>query len=79
MDNSVSDSLTVTDLREFEAPIPMEKVLMACSQLQLGEVYTAHLPRVPIMLFPHLEARGLHWQVREEADHSAIITIRKLP
>lgn len=79
MNKSVSDSVEVVDLREFEAPAPMEKVLMACSQLEPGEVYTAHLPRVPIMLFPHLEARGLHWQVQEEADQSAILTIRKLP
>jgi hypothetical protein len=85
MDKTVSDIFTVlgsrkpdvVDLRDFEAPEPMEKVLLACSKLGAGEFFLAHLPRVPTMLFPHLEKRGLCWWVHEEEDHSALLLIRR--
>ncbi len=66
----------IVDLRDLEAPGPMEKVLLACAQLDNGEFFLAHLPRVPVMLFPHLESRGLRWWVHEEADQSALLLIR---
>jgi hypothetical protein len=72
-----AETPSITDLRYFEAPEPMQKTLMACSQLTTDEVFLARLPKVPIMLFPHLEARGLHWQVHEEVDSSALLLIRK--
>ena len=86
MNVSVSDKFAVlenqvpetVDLRNLEAPIPMEKVLLACSQLDTGEFFLAHLPHVPIMLFPHLESRGLQWWVHEESDQSALVLIRKV-
>ncbi len=85
MDKSVSEIFVVlgtrkpdmVDLRELEAPEPMEKVLLACSQLDAGDFFLAHLPRVPTLLFPHLETRGLNWWVHEEEDHSALLLIRK--
>ncbi len=85
MDKSVSDIFAVlgsrtpdiVDLRDLEAPEPMEKVLLACSQLGAGEFFLAHLPRVPTLLFPHLETRGLSWWVHEEEDHSALLLIRR--
>jgi hypothetical protein len=85
MNKSVSDIFTVlgsqtpdiVDLRDLEAPEPMEKVLLACSQLDAEEFFLAHLPRVPTMLFPHLETRGLNWWVHEEEDHSALLLIGK--
>jgi hypothetical protein len=67
----------IVDLRELEAPEPMETILMASTQLKSGDVYVAHLPHVPTPLFPHLEARGLDWQVFEETDGSALVLIRK--
>ena len=83
MNNSVSDLFVVLgnkkpdidDLRELEAPGPMEKVLLACSELSVGEFYLARVPRVPTMLFPHLESRGLCWWVHEEADQSALLLV----
>jgi hypothetical protein len=83
---SVSDKFAVlgnqapeiVDLRDLEAPLPMEKVLIACSQLETGEFFLAHLPHVPIMLFPHLESRRLQWWVHEEPDQSALVLIRKV-
>ena len=85
MNKSVSDIFRVlgsqtpdiVDLRDLEAPEPMEKVLLACSRLDAEEFFLARLPRVPTMLFPHLDARGLNWWVHEEEDHSALLLIRK--
>jgi hypothetical protein len=84
MNKSVSDIFRVlgnqtpdiVDLRDLEAPEPMEKVLLACAQLNDGEFFLAHLPHVPTMLFPHLETRGLSWWVHEEEDRSALLLIR---
>lgn len=67
----------IVDLRGLEAPVPMEKVLRACAELHQGEFFLAHLPHNPIMLFPHLESRGLRWWVYEEIDQSALVLIRK--
>lgn len=67
----------IVDLRNLEAPEPMEKILMACAQLADGDTFLARLPHVPTPLFPHLEARGLEWQVEEEAEDSTLIRIWK--
>ena len=56
----------------------MEKVLIACAQLNAGEFFLAHLPHRPNLLFPHLESRGLSWWVHEEPDQSALVLIRKV-
>ena len=85
MDKTVSDIFAVlgcqnpdiVDLRDLEAPEPMEKVLLACAQLGAGEFFLARVPRVPVMLFPHLDARGLRWWVHEEADQSALLLVRR--
>ena len=67
----------IIDLRDLEAPEPMEIILQACAKLGPDNSYAAHLPHVPFPLFPILQSRGLTWQVQEEADGSAVITIRK--
>jgi hypothetical protein len=67
----------IVDLRNLEAPEPMEKVLLACTQLSAGEFYLARVPRVPNLLFPHLESRGLRWWVQEEEDQSALLLVRR--
>ncbi len=85
MNESVSGLFTVlgakkpdiVDLRDLEAPEPMEEVLLACSKLGTGEFYLARVPCVPKLLFPHLESRGLRWWVHEEADHSALLLVRR--
>ena len=85
MTKTVSDKFAVlgdatpeiVDLRNLEAPEPMEKILIACAQLNTGEFFLAHLPHTPNMLFPHLESRGLNWWVHEEPDQSALVLIRK--
>ena len=72
-----NDIPEIIDLRDLEAPEPLEKILLACAQLDPGQHYLARLPHVPGPLFPHLQARGLDWQVHEEADGSAVIMIRR--
>jgi hypothetical protein len=67
----------IIDLRGLEAPEPMEKILLACAQMEPDEYYLTHLPHVPGPLFPILEARGLDWQVFEQADESALVLIRR--
>jgi len=74
-DRPANEMPEIIDLRDLEAPGPMENVLLACAQLQPGQVYLAHLPHVPIMLFPHLGSRGLRWQVREQPDQSALLAV----
>jgi hypothetical protein len=69
----------VIDLRGLEAPEPIEKILLACTHMTADEQYLAHLPHVPEPLFPHLEMRGLKWQVFEEPDGSALVLIRRTP
>ena len=67
----------IVDLRDLEAPEPMQKILLACTQMGTDDKYLAHLPHVPNLLFPHLETRGLRWQVHEKADGSALLLIRR--
>jgi hypothetical protein len=74
-----TDIPEVIDLRGLEAPEPMEKILLACTNMAADEQFLAHLPHVPEPLFPHLEMRGLEWQVFEEPDGSALILIRRIP
>ena len=74
-----ADRPEVNDLRNLEAPEPMEKILLACTQMPPGERYLAHLPHIPDPLFPHLQMRGLEWKVFEEPDGSALVLIRRSP
>ena len=55
----------------------MERILVACAQLEPGGFLLAQLPHVPTPLFPHLRTRGMEWQVAEESDGSAIVMIRR--
>jgi len=68
----------IIDLRGLEAPEPMEIILHACAKLGRNDSFAAHLPHVPFPIFPILQSRGLTWQVHEQADGSAVVTVRKL-
>jgi len=67
----------IHDLRYLEAPEPMQWILMKGVQLKADDYFMARLPHVPSPLFPHLESRGLDWQVLEEDDGSAVVMIRR--
>jgi len=67
----------IVDLRDLEAPEPMERILIACAKLDPGMSFLARLPHVPHPLFPHLKSRNLQWQVLEEPDESALLLVRR--
>ena len=71
------DLSPIVDLRGLEAPEPMVKILLACSGLGPDDTFVGRLPHAPHPLFPHLEARGLDWQLREDTDGSTLIAIRR--
>lgn len=65
------------DLTDLEPPLPLERVLEACATLRQGDVYTAWLPRRPLMLFAHLDERGLAWEVQELPGNRAALWVKK--
>ena len=74
---TVDSNLNINDLRNLEAPQPMEKILSAGAQLGPEDIYLARLPHIPYPLFPLLESRGLSWQIHEEEEGCVLILIRK--
>jgi AcrR family transcriptional regulator len=66
----------IIDLRELEAPEPLEQCLHSSARLAPGQDFYARLPRVPRLLLPRLQDRGLRFWVHEEPDSSALILIR---
>lgn len=85
MDKSLSDIFSlaperlpaITDLRNLEVPEPMEKILLAGAQLGPEDIFLARLPHIPYPLFPHLQARGLDWEIHEEKEGSVLILVRQ--
>jgi len=67
----------IDDLRDLEAPEPMERILAATARLAPGEAYSAHVPRYPRLLLPRLEERGLLYEVVEEPDGTALVHVRR--
>jgi uncharacterized protein (DUF2249 family) len=67
----------ILDLRDLEAPEPLQRILEASAHLAPGQSLRARTPRYPRMLFPHLEARGLEWEAQEQADGSALVHVRR--
>jgi len=65
------------ELTLLPAPEPLERVLEASARLLPGAVFTAHLPRNPALLTPHLEARGLRWKVAERPDGTAVVWVKR--
>lgn len=69
--------LAVLDVRDLPAPEPFEQILLALARLEPGQGFVALTPRVPRLLLPRLEQRGFDFTVREEADGTAAVTIRR--
>ena len=67
----------IDDLRDLEAPEPMERILAATAGLAPGEAYAARVPRYPRLLLPRLEERGLLYEVVEEPDGTALVQVRR--
>jgi hypothetical protein len=67
----------IIDLRDLEAPEPLERMLEATARLAPGDSLLARLPRFPRLLLPQLAKRGLPWEIYEERDRSALVHVRK--
>jgi hypothetical protein len=67
----------IEDLRELEAPEPLERILEVSSELAPGEACAARTPRRPRLLLPRLEERGLDCEVYEEPDGTALVWVRR--
>jgi len=72
-----SGSPEILDLRDLEAPEPLERMLEAAARLAPGESLLARLPRFPRLLPPQLARRGLPWEIYEERDRSSLVHVRK--
>lgn len=57
--------------------MPMVRTLEAYEALEPGGTLTIHNDRVPIYLLPQLMERGAQYEVHEQADGSAVVTIQK--
>ncbi len=67
----------ILDLRDLEAPEPMERILEACAKLAPGAALMARTPCYPRPLFSQLEHRALLWAACEEPDGSALVHVRR--
>jgi uncharacterized protein (DUF2249 family) len=70
------ESSALLDLRQREAPEPLECVLLAVQELGPGESLCAAVPRLPRLLFPQLKRRGLVWEVHESVDGCALLWLQ---
>jgi AcrR family transcriptional regulator/uncharacterized protein (DUF2249 family) len=67
----------IEDLRELEAPEPLERILEISAKLAPGEACAARTPRHPRLLLPRLDERGLDCAVYEEPDGTALVYVRR--
>lgn len=68
---------SIIDLRDLEAPEPMERVLEACAKLAPGAALLARTPCYPRPLLAQLERRALLWAAHEEPDGSGFVHVRR--
>lgn len=71
---SLSSSL-IEDLRDLEAPLPLERVLTVAQQLPPAASQAFRLPRLPTLLLPHLAARSVEHFALQEPDSTALLWI----
>jgi AcrR family transcriptional regulator/uncharacterized protein (DUF2249 family) len=71
------DGPTIADLRDLEAPEPLERILIETGEMAPGSVRLYRLPRFPRLLLPHLESRGLEHWIHEESDGTALLHLRR--
>jgi TetR/AcrR family transcriptional regulator len=71
------DAPEVADLRELEAPEPLEQVLLRSSRLLPGQSLLARVPRMPALVLPLLAERGLHATPCPQPDGSALLHVRR--
>ncbi len=67
----------LVDLRDLEAPGPLEAVLAAASGLAPGGSYLARVPRFPRLLAAAIARRDLALDVLEDPEGTAVVLVRK--
>ena len=72
-----ADAGATLDLRDLEAPEPMQRILEAAARLAPGGALLARTPCFPRMLFPQLERRRLAWAAVEEPDETGLVYVRR--
>lgn len=65
------------DLRGLEPPEPMVAVLERAATLAPGGLLLARMPRVPRLLWPRLEERGLRGSCEEQPDGTALLCVER--
>lgn len=74
-----SDPATVLlDNRGLEPPQPMIRTLAALERCRPGDAVIIHNDRVPMFLIEELHSLGYPYEVEEQPDGSAKVTIRKV-
>lgn len=63
------------DLCDLEAPLPMEQILEAASELRPGDALIARTPCFPRPLLVQLDRRKLDWEAAEASDASGLIWV----
>ncbi|MDF1521348.1 MAG: DUF2249 domain-containing protein [Trueperaceae bacterium] len=64
------------DHRGLEPPLPMVRTLEALERLAPGATLVVHNDRVPAYLLPHLDARGVTYEIEALDDGSVRLTLR---
>ncbi|WEK53257.1 MAG: DUF2249 domain-containing protein [Candidatus Cohnella colombiensis] len=70
--------LITLDNRGLEPPKPMMRTLAALERCQSGDQVQIHNDRVPLFLIEELNQLGCPFEVEEQPDGSAVVTISKL-
>ncbi|MBF0271482.1 MAG: DUF2249 domain-containing protein [Magnetococcales bacterium] len=65
------------DVRTLPAPEPMIRILEAVATLYPGETLQVHHSRVPHLLYPRLQERGVSVETRELPDGEVLLSIRR--
>lgn len=68
---------SLLDLRDLEAPLPLERILEASAGLAPGGELLARTPCFPRPLFRFLDERGMDWEAVEEPDGTALVYLRR--
>jgi uncharacterized protein (DUF2249 family) len=69
------NNINKIDVRDFEMPQPMMKILEALDQLEAGKaLYVVH-KRIPVFLLPELAQRGFQYRIKEIVDGEVLLLI----
>lgn len=74
---AVLGDVDVHDLRDFEPPEPLERVLAAEAALTPGGVFLARVPRMPQLLLQRLFLRDTSYLVEALPDGSALVRLER--